>query len=258
MCLLVFAWRPRPGLDLVVAANRDEFHERPSAPAAFWEDSPGVLGGRDLRGGGSWLLLSREGRFAAVTNVRDPKARKTGAPSRGGLVVEFATGGERPLAFLRTVAGIADRYEPFNLVVGDGTTLAYFGSRAGAPRDLPPGFYGLSNGSLDAPWPKVERTRSRLAALLEDGRPTLDALLALVDDVEGAPDAALPDTGVGLELERLLASPRIVSPLYGTRVSAAVVVAGGETAFVERTWSASGEVAGERRLEIARSPLAAR
>lgn len=250
MCLLVFAWRARPGLDLAVAANRDEFHERPTAPADFWEDRPGFLGGRDRRRGGSWLLVTREGRFAAVTNVRDPKARRPNAPSRGGLVVEFAAGRAAPLEFLASVAARADAFEPFNLIVGDGETLAYLGSRAGPPRALAPGIYGVSNASLDVPWPKVVRSKARLAALVAKGKPRTAALLSLLDDRAGAPDAALPDTGVGLAWERLLASPRIVSPDYGTRASTALVVSNGDASFFERTWAPDGSAAGERGFRV--------
>lgn len=237
MCLILLAHDAHPRHRLVVAANRDEFYERPAAPAGWWEDAPEVLAGRDLRGGGTWLGVTRAGRFAAVTNFRETVPPAPDAPSRGHLVGGFLRGRSAPDAYLRALAGRADGYAGFNLLVGEGDELRYFGNRGGAERRLAPGVYGLSNALLDTPWPKVERGRAGLAAALAgDGDVDPEALFRVLWDAEPAPDARLPDTGVGLERERMLSSPFIRGPEYGTRASTVLLVGrDGRVRFVERT-----------------------
>lgn len=223
MCLILFAYRLHPRYRLLLAANRDEFYARPALPLAFWPDQPQVLAGRDEQGGGTWLGVSPAGRFAALTNYRDPTAIKPGAPSRGGLVEAWLAGQASPADYLDRLQVRAEDYNGFNLLLGTSDELWYYGSRAGVPQRLPPGLYGLSNHLLDTPWPKVERGKQALAALLDSPEPALSDLFTLLADRTQPPDEQLPDTGVGLALERLLAPLFIESPQYGTRCSTALL-----------------------------------
>jgi uncharacterized protein with NRDE domain len=254
MCLILLAHRAHPDYPLVVAANRDEFYARPTAPAAFWDDAPHVLAGRDLEAGGSWLGVTRSGRWAALTNYRDPSLTRTGRPSRGALVGDFLRGDASPADYLAAVAADAERYDGFNLLVGDLTGAHYFGNRVSgdaAPRTLEPGLYGLSNHLLDTPWPKVARGRRLLGELLESGAPTTGALLEILYDTEIAPAHALPDTGVGAEWERVLSASFIATPTYGTRASTALVIDDARHAtFVERTFLPGPVVDGEVAFEL--------
>jgi len=242
LCLIVVAWRARADLPLVVAANRDEWRDRPAEPARWWPGEPELLAGRDLKAGGTWMGVTRGGRFAAVTNFRDPSDRRSTARSRGELVTGFLAGADSPPAFLAALATRAGEYNGFNLIVGDGTSLWYFGSREGGARAIEPGVHGLSNHLLDEPWPKVTRGRRAMERALADADPA-PALFALLADRQGVPDAELPDTGVGLEWERRLASPLITGADYGTRASTVVAFsAAGEVAFEERALDADGRV----------------
>lgn len=244
MCLILIAYRAHPRYSLVVAANRDEWFGRPTAPAGFWSDAPEVLAGRDLEAGGTWLGVTRGGRFAALTNFRDPATLRDDAPSRGALVSDFLTSSADADGYLRSVRRDANRYNGFSLVLGDLASLRYFSNRGGEARALQPGIYGLSNHLLDAPWPKVCAGKARLAAHL-DGEVDAEALLDLLDDTQVAPDAELPRTGVPLERERALSPLRIRAGDYGTRSSTVLLVAqDGEVSLVERSFDASGAVTG--------------
>jgi uncharacterized protein with NRDE domain len=249
MCLVLLAWQAHPRWRLVVAANRDEFHARPTAPAAWWDDHPEVLAGRDLEQGGTWMGVTRGGRFAAVTNFREPLPPRPGAPSRGRLVADFLLGGVPSLAFLAGLMPFAGAYNGYNLLLMDGRTLAWGSNRAPMARTLPPGVYGLSNHLLDTPWPKVELgkadLREALAAPPEELEGRLFASLARRDP---APDAELPQTGVGAERERALSSAFIDTPEYGTRCSTVLLLAeDGSGLLVERTPRRSGEGVSEVR-----------
>jgi len=247
MCLLVLALDAHPRYRLVVAANRDEFHRRPSAPADFWPERPELVAGRDLEAGGTWLGLTRGGRFAALTNFREPGRHRPGAPSRGALAAEFLQGSSPPLAFLAELRGQARDYNGFSLVVGDRDALAYLSNRGPGPLALAPGVHGLSNHLLDTPWPKVERSRARLAALLSGRKVDPEELLELLSDRTVAPDAELPSTGLPLELERRLSPPMVVAPDYGTRCSTAVLVGRDDRVrLVEQSFGPNGEPTEER------------
>jgi uncharacterized protein with NRDE domain len=239
MCLILIAYRTHPRYDLLVAANRDEFHDRPTAPLAFWDDSPQVLAGRDLKEGGTWLGITRAGRFAALTNYRDPSRVLPNAPSRGRLVSDYLQGAESAHHYLDRLMARADGYNGFNLLLGDAEGLYYCSNRAGGVRALPPGLYGLSNHLLDTPWPKLERGRRALGRLLDHGSdPTPEALLDMLADRTPAPDAELPHTGVPLEWERWLSPIFIDAPGYGTRSSTVLLADGGGRArMVETTWA---------------------
>ena len=209
---------------LIVAANRDEFYERPSAPVSFWSDMPAVLAGRDLTGGGTWFGITRNGRIAAVTNYRDPASHKHDVPSRGWLVRDFLTWQGKPAAYLKDVARRADQYNGFNLILGDMTRLYYFSHR-GRLIELSEGLYGLSNHLLDTPWPKVEKGKADLGRLLSGTEnPLPEDIFNILSDQSRPDDDLLTDTGVGLEWERILSSIFITSPVYGTRSSTVLMI----------------------------------
>ncbi|RDU99307.1 NRDE family protein [Trinickia dinghuensis] len=231
MCLIVFDWRPDAanGALLTLAANRDEFLSRASSPLDWWGDAPNVLAGRDLVGSGTWLGLARDGRFAALTNYRDPGAFRRDAPTRGTLVADYLTGSVlAPLDYLSDVAERGAPYNGFNLIVGDLSRreLGWYCNRAGtAPSLLPPGVHGISNAVLDTPWPKLVRKRAELGALVErEGTPALNALIELMRDPRVAADEDLPSTGISLERERQLSAAFIETPDYGTRGTTALRV----------------------------------
>jgi uncharacterized protein with NRDE domain len=253
MCLIVLAWQASPAMRLAVAANRDEFFARPAAPAAWWPDAPGVLAGRDLKAGGSWLGVTRTGRFAALTNFRDASApRKSDAPSRGSLVGDFLRKEEGPAAFLSRLARNADTFEGFNLLVSDGGELwSFSNAEESGPVALSPGIYGLSNHLLETPWPKVTAARKRLEHALAAARGAEDLegrLLALLGDRSLASDASLPDTGLPLARERAFSAAFVALPDYGTRASTALVVGtDGAARFAERSFGEGGTPLGEVR-----------
>lgn len=237
MCLILLGWKVREDYPLILAANRDEFFERPTAPADFWEEAPEILAGRDLKAGGTWLGITRQGRLAALTNYRNPALHKPEAPSRGELVSDYLRSSRAPGAYLDALAPRAGLYNGFSLLLGDLSGLWFFSNRGGR-NALAPGIHGMSNRLMDTPWPKVERGKRALAALLGGGGPpSPEALLDLLADRTRPPDAQLPDTGVGLEWERVLSPLFIESPLYGTRSSTVLTVdRQGAVTFVERVF----------------------
>jgi uncharacterized protein with NRDE domain len=244
MCLILVAWRMHPQYPCVVAANRDEFHERPSAPAQWWADKPHILAGRDLSAGGTWLGLTRTGRIAALTNYRSAGPPRTDAPSRGRLVTGELDSNRSVAESIAHLRHVGSEYNGFNLIFSDGERLGVYESVTGEGRILGPGIYGLSNDVLDTPWPKVRTAKSRLIAALAELNDE-NALLGLLRDERAAPDAQLPDTGAGLAWERLLSCAFILSPQYGTRSSTVVRIDGsGHVRFDEWTWSPSGDEIG--------------
>lgn len=244
MCLIVLAWQAHPDYPLVVAANRDEFRDRAALPLHWWDEPAGMLAGRDLEGGGTWLGLSRKGRFAALTNYRDPSQRRSGAPSRGGLVRDALAGTADTATTLDTVATGSAAYAGFNLFVGDGRSLGIHESTSGSVRLLPPGIYALSNHLLDSAWPKVERARAAFARAL-DAMPDETAFIELLRDTTPVPDDSLPNTGVSLEWERKLATAFIPGAAYGTRCSSFLWTdRHGRAGFSEWSWDGDGELLG--------------
>ncbi len=252
MCLILFSYKQHPRYPLIFAANRDEFYNRASAPAAFWNDAPGLLAGRDLVAGGSWLGVTTSGRIAAITNYREPGLYKFDAPSRGALVTGFLLGRESPEAYAAKLSGEAQRYNGFNLILGGRRQLYYFSNRTEGLEALAPGLYGLSNHLLDTPWPKVEGGKKALAGLLTDGRdPAADDLFAILSNRQRPPDESLPDTGVGLEWERILSSLFITSPVYGTRSSTILLLdREGCVTFEERVFNSSPEPVSRAKYEF--------
>lgn len=224
MCLIAFAYNVHPSYRLVLAANRDEFYERPSSSADFRKDHPQVLSGRDLKKGGTWLGIARDGKFAAVTNYRNPSSFKNDALSRGRLVSRYLTGGQDAGNYLKKIALQVDRYNGFNLLLGDDQDIFIFSSR-GKMQKLEPGIYGLSNHLLDSPWPKVSRSKRMLKkALARKGDALEEELFSMLADRHVPPDDKLPLTGVGLEWERILSPVFIESPVYGTRSSTVLLI----------------------------------
>lgn len=237
MCLVLLAWDKHPRHRLIVAANRDEFYARPTAPADWWADAPHVLAGRDLREGGTWMGVTRDGRFAAVTNVREPQSYRVGAPSRGHLVGNFLLSRAPSLGYAAGLMPIAPRFNGFNLLLFDGATLAWFSNRATGARTLPPGVYGLSNAQLDTPWTKVVLGKDDLRRAIDGPDDELEArLFTSLARRDPAPEAEMPSTGVGEERERALSSAFIATPDYGTRCSTVLLVSrDGQVSLTERT-----------------------
>ena len=244
MCLVLIAWRGDSKYPCVIAANRDEMHSRPTAPAQWWRSQPAILAGQDLKAGGTWLGITRAGRFAALTNYRDPEQRREGTPSRGELVTSILMSADTTQESLDHLREVGADYNGFNLIFSDGERLAVYESVPGTGRELGPGIYGLSNHLLDTPWPKVQTAKSRLSTALSELENT-DAALALLRDDEPAPDDQLPRTGVGLPWERLLSSAFVRAPDYGTRCSTLVRIDQRRRAcFDEWTWDSHGAQTG--------------
>jgi uncharacterized protein with NRDE domain len=250
MCLIAFGHRAASGLELVVAANRDEFFARPTAPAQFWSDAPGILAGRDLRAGGTWMGITRTGRFAAITNFRNPRDRRTDAPSRGALVGDFLSGSQSPEAYLGAIRATAARYNGFSLLAGISGELWFFSNSDGKLYRVAPGVHGLSNHVLDEPWPKVRRATAALGALLAKPFDAEDCFELLADETV-ADDRDLPDTGLGLERERKSSAIRIRDAEYGTRCSSVLVWrADGAIEFQERSFAPDGSTTGTVRFSF--------
>ena len=249
MCLILIAWQGHAKHRCVIAANRDELHSRPTAAAQWWPSHPPVLAGRDLSAGGTWLGITRTGRFAALTNYRGTQ-RRTDTPSRGALVTSILMSGDSVAQTLEYLRSVSADYNGFNLLFSDGERLAVYESMRGTGRELEPGIYGLSNDLLDTPWPKVQTAKSRLSQALSNLE-TTDAVLALLRDDSIAPDDQLPRTGVSLEWERLLSSAFVRAPDYGTRCSTIVRIDERRRAcFDEWTWDATGAEIGAVSLRF--------
>ena len=253
MCLLVFAWRAHPRYALVVAANRDEFHERPAGALAPWPPPQSLLAGRDLRAGGTWLALGRTRRFGVVTNFRDLQPPQRGAPSRGELIPHYLAQGDDPARFFAALGPLAARYAGFNLLLADGDSLWYGCNRAQPfARPLPAGVYGLSNGFLDTPWPKLERARAAFRAWLGGPAANPEGLFELLADrTRVADDALLPRTGVARDWERVLSSPFVLDADYGTRSSTVLLLqADGHALIKERRFDPAGRASGETEFAL--------
>jgi uncharacterized protein with NRDE domain len=225
MCLILFAYRTHPGYRLILAANRDEFFARPTEALAFWSDEPEILAGRDLQAGGTWFGLSGDGRFAAVTNFRDPRNISADALSRGRIPVDYLKSGLNPQRFWTAKRDEWSRYNGFNLLAGDRQSLVWASNRTGQGQKLRPGLYGLSNHLLDTDWPKVKRGKEKLRQLLAASGPVEpEDLFTLLEDSWQPPDNELPDTGIGPAWERLLAPLFISGEDYGTRSSLVLMI----------------------------------
>ena len=252
MCLIIFAEDAHPRYKFILAANRDEFYARPTAPAEFWSDAPEILAGRDLTAGGTWLGITKNGRFAAVTNYRDPTA-PSGIKSRGDLTKDFLKGDDSAENYLRAIEKSKDDYSGFNLLVGNfggvEDELFYFSNRGEKIEKLTGGIYGLSNALLDTNWHKVEKSKTRFTEILQASDEIEFAQLSeILADRSAADDDELPNTGVGIERERILSSAFIETEVYGTRSSSVLLIERtGKIVFVEKTF---GDAAGEIKYEF--------
>jgi uncharacterized protein with NRDE domain len=245
MCLIVFALDCHPRYRLVLAANRDEYFNRPTAPAAFWADAPQVLAGRDLLAGGTWLGVTKERRLAAVTYYREPAQPVHQPPSRGRLAADFLAGSMPPEEYRGRLRRDGGNYGGFNLLFGDDNGLFYHTNRGDLSARVAAGVHGLSNGLLDTPWPKVIAGKERLTRLLRDNALAPEALFALLADRSRYPDPLLPDTGFGIERERHLSPIFIGGSDYGTRSSTVVLIdRDSRLTFLERTWNERQEAVG--------------
>jgi uncharacterized protein with NRDE domain len=239
MCLITLAYNCHPNYQLIVAANRDERYARSTAPLHWWEDAPGILAGRDLEQMGTWMGITKSGRFAALTNFRDPSQPQDNKRTRGGLVRGFLEGEKDPEYYLEDVSKHRDEYQGFNLLVGDTRSLWYYANVDDRIIRLSPGVYGLSNHLLDTDWPKVLKGKSGLSRCI-DNREQVDpgCLFEMLSDAEPAGEEELPDTGVKREWEKQLSPIFIKTAHYGTRSSAVLMVGRDrEVIFIERTFS---------------------
>lgn len=244
MCLAVIGLQAHPRYAVVIVANRDEFHARPAAAAAWWDE--GWLAGRDLEAGGTWLGVTRDGRYALLTNVREPQRHRPGAPSRGALVPRVLAGDGAPDDALAAALVAAADHNGFNLLTGNARAAHWGSNRAAASTTLAHGVAGLSNAALDTPWPKVERTKAGLAAWCASGSADTAPLFALLRDERVAADDVLPATGVPRDWERRLSAPFIVGDRYGTRCTTVLTIdRDGVVAFVERRFDAAGTATGD-------------
>jgi uncharacterized protein with NRDE domain len=224
MCLIVFAYKSHPKYKFIFAANRDEFYDRPTKQADYWKDHPELLAGKDLQAGGTWMGITKQGRFAAVTNYRDLKNIKKDAPSRGMLTLDFLNNDISAEQYYENIKPSLQDYNGFNLILGSIDELFYFSTHTNGVKKLEPGIYGLSNAVLNTDWPKVQKSKAGLSILLKHDEVHPWELLSILNDTLIAKEEDLPDTGVGMEWEKVLSSIFIQSPKYGTRCSTAVIV----------------------------------
>jgi len=240
MCIILFAYKTHPKYEIVLAANRDEYYARPTSHTAFWDDAPNILAGRDLVGGGTWLGVTRNGKFAAVTNFRDASSIRKDAPSRGNLVSDYLHSSDTPKDYLTRISAHSADHNGFNLIVGDSNELYYHSNKDEGVRSIAPGIYGLSNHLLDTPWPKVTKGKEALSAIIQEGGEVMpDTIFDILADDRLADDAQLPQTGISKEYERALSSIFIATPEYGTRSSTVLLIdIDGRVTFVERTFTA--------------------
>lgn len=243
MCLLIFAFKAHPTYKLILAANRDEYYDRPTASAGFWDEAPYLLAGKDLRAGGTWFGITKTGKMAAITNYRDPASIKENAPSRGEILSDYLLGQDGPDAYLKKLSKKADVYNGFNLVLGEREHLIWYSNRDGELHNLSPGIYGLSNHLLDTPWPKVSLSKDALATHISGGKePSPEILFRILSDRTLPEDDRLPSTGVDLEWERILSPVFIESPDYGTRSSTLLFIDQHDhVAFFEKTFTPRNE-----------------
>ncbi len=237
MCLIFISLNDHPTYKLIVAANRDEFYNRKTAAADYWKDHPNIIGGRDLEANGTWLGVTTTGRISLLTNYRDPKNINPKAPSRGHLVSDYLETEEPAMQYMKKVQQVGSQYNGFNLLAGTLDELFYFSNYKPGLEQLTPGLHGLSNHLMDTSWPKVRKGKERMKAILSEENIATETLFEFLFDDQRAPDADLPDTGIGLERERALSSMFIKSPGYGSRCSTVILAErSGHVTFAERVF----------------------
>ncbi|MEE8546524.1 MAG: NRDE family protein [bacterium] len=258
MCTLAFAFRTFENYPLIFLGNRDEFYDRPTTPAVFWKDAHNLLAGRDMKYGGTWLGLTRRGRFATITNYRDLKSHREHLLSRGIMTSGYLLGKNDPVDYLKEVDSQKDSYNWFNLLVGDINRLYYYSNRSGETQNLEPGIYGLSNHFLNTPWPKVNRIKELLNGhMAEFSTPSTETLFEILANSERTEDDQLPDTGIGLDWERVLSSIFITSPTYGTRNSTVLIIDDkNKVTFAEKFFRSANDEGTEVKFEFTLEPVA--
>lgn len=241
MCLILFSYQTHPIFKLIVAANRDEFLDRPTARVHYWEDYPTILAGRDLKQMGTWMGVTKTGQFAALTNYRDPLEIPDGKKSRGELVADYLKVKTSPETYLKKVAEHRKMYPGYNLLVGDLNKLYYFSNIGDEPQKIKPGIHGVSNHLLNTDWPKVKRGKEEMARIINANENSMvEQLFLLLQNTDVASDEILPKTGVSLEWERLLSPLFIKSEGYGTRSSTVLLMSDDEILYIERVYSEKG------------------
>jgi len=252
MCLILFSYKSHPEYPLILASNRDEFYERPSSPAAFWEEAPDMLAGRDLKECGTWLGMTKSGKIATITNFREPHAVKDDAPSRGELLINYLRNQDEPTAYIRKISKNIHRYNGFNLIFGYFSDLYYFSNRVAGVQKISPGLHGLSNHLLDTPWPKVKLGREKLNNLISGNNNfSIEDVFDILADTSHPDDTLLPDTGVGIERERLLSPMFVRSSDYGTRSSTVILVDKNyHVTFVEKIFNGTPDQYEKKRFEF--------
>ncbi len=239
MCLITFAYKTHPVYDLVLAANRDEFYGRPTRKAQFWKEEhlPGILAGKDLEAGGTWMGVEQSGKWAALTNYRDPSIEREKPPSRGELVLNYLKEQESAANYIDKVSPGSTKYHGFNLLVGNKNELFHFSNISKERTEIKPGVHGLSNALMDTPWPKLEQAKHDLADAISNEALDYEQLFSLLRNDRRAPDEKLPDTGIPKEWERAISSVFIKTESYGTRSSTLLLIDNkGQAEFIERRY----------------------
>lgn len=252
MCLIAFSYKQHSDYELIFIANRDENYNRPTRAARFWDESPEILAGKDLKAGGTWMGVNKQGAFSAITNYRDPSIKKINPPSRGYLVLNFLKGKANPELYLQQVDQKADQYMGFSLLVGTVEQLGFYSNQEREIKLLDPGLYGLSNRLLNSPWPKVKRAKRGLRNIIERDKISIEALFDLLMDDREAPESDLPDTGIPKNIEKQVSPIFIKGENYGTRCSTVLLIdKAGMVTFVERRFKAGTfKVDEENRYEF--------
>jgi uncharacterized protein with NRDE domain len=238
MCLVLFAYHAHPEFKLIVAANRDEFYQRPTAPAHYWDDVPEILAGRDLEKMGTWMGVTKTGRFAALTNYRDPNEMTEGKHSRGEVVANALMYNGETKEYMKSLEQTPSLYPGYNLLAGDSASLYYYSNVGQELHKVEPGIHGVSNHLLNSEWPKVQIGKEGMSALLQEKQGDLtEKLFTLLQNADPAPDELLPKTGVSLEWERMLSPLFIKSEGYGTRSSTVLFMSDNEIHYIERVFT---------------------
>lgn len=242
MCLILFSYNNHPKYKLILASNRDEFYNRPTRQLEFWVDSPNILAGQDEQDNGTWLGVASNGRISGITNFRSSKALKNKAPSRGLLVSNYLNGIQSPKEYLENIMKYGQDYNGFNLLAGDVDSMYYYSNMGGTVQKVEPGIYGLSNAFLDTPWPKVTKGKAELEKIISEGDNLhLERIFSLLSDKAVPSEKELPETGVGLEWERILGPIFIESEIYGTRTSTIITIDHNSNInVVEKTFTKTG------------------
>ncbi|BBB27806.1 NRDE family protein [Amphritea japonica] len=239
MCLILFAYNYHPDYRLILTANRDEFYARPTRPMQYWPEQSSLVAGKDLEQGGTWLGLTNQGRFSALTNHRDGRQPKQGDRTRGNLPLDFLLSEQSCETFINSLS--PDRFDGFNQLIDDGEQLCYLSNRSHALQPVPAGIHGLSNAVFDTPWPKLEARKTALKDCIDSGELSSDKLIQLMANTDTFPDSRLPDTGITLDFERMLSASFIRSENYGTRATTALLIKhNGEAEIVEQNYELGG------------------